>query len=118
MALVHAQLKNLRMAPRKVRLTVGLIRRSSVATALDQLAHLSKRSAHPLIKLIASAVANAHYNFKFDQAHLWIKSIHVDEGVKLKRFRAKGFSRSSPIQKKTSCIRLVLEHRPPKNKSA
>ena len=105
------------MAPRKVRLVAGLIRKKSVAAALDQLAHMAKRAGHPLVKLINSAAANASNNLKLDKEHLWIKELTVDEGIKLKRFRPKGFGRANPIEKKTSRIRLVLEHRAPAEKS-
>jgi large subunit ribosomal protein L22 len=111
MTTVNAQLNGLRMSPRKVRLVVGLIRRKNVQVALDQMAHMAKRSVAPLTKLINSAVANAEHNFKLERSHLWIKDMQVDEGIKLKRFRPKGFGRANPIEKKTSRVRLVLEHR-------
>lgn len=110
---ITAQLNGLRISPRKVRLVVSLMRRKSVAMALDQIAALPKRSAKPLVKLINSAVANAENNLKLTREHLWIKEFHVDEGVKLKRYQPKGFGRANPIQKKTSRISLTLEHRPP-----
>ncbi len=111
MTTVRAQLNGLRIAPRKVRLLVSLIRRKRVDDAVDQLSHMAKRSSHPLVKLLNSAVANASHNLKLEREHLWIKDIAVDEGVKIKRFRAKGFGRANPIEKKTSRVRLVLEHR-------
>jgi len=113
MTTVKAQLNGLRMTPRKVRLVAGLIRKKRVADALDQLAHMAKRAGNPLAKLINSAVANASHNLKLDRDHLWIKELAVDEGIKLKRYRPKGFGRANPIEKKTSRIRLVLEHRAP-----
>lgn len=102
------------MSPRKVRLLVGLVRRRSVAAALDQLNNTTKRASSPLTKLIESAAANAHNNFKLERDHLYIKDLWVDEGVKLRRFRPKGFGRASPIEKKTSRVNVVLEDRPPK----
>ncbi len=111
MTTVKAQLNGLRMSPRKVRLVAGLIRSKKVSFALDQLAHMAKRSAGPITKLLNSAVANAEHNLKLDRDHLWITDLQVDEGVKLKRFKAKGFGRANPIEKKTSRVRLVLEHR-------
>lgn len=113
MTTIRANLNGLRMSPRKVRLVAGLIRGKSVDAALDQLANTTKRANLPLVKLLKSGVANATNNFKLDEAHLFIKSLVVDEGTKLKRFRAKGFGRSNPIEKKTSRVRLVLEHRTP-----
>lgn len=111
---VKAQLNGLRMSPRKVRLLVGLVKRKSVAVAIDQLQHMTKRASSPLIKLIESATANAHNNFKLDKEHLFIRDMWVDEGIKLKRYRPKGFGRAAPIEKKTSRVNLVLEDRAPK----
>lgn len=114
MTLVKAQLNGLRMSPRKVRLLVGLIKRRSVSVALDQLNNMTKRASGPLVKLVESAVANAKNNFKIDADHLFVKDMWVDEGVKLRRFRPKGFGRANPIEKKTSRVNLVLEDRAPK----
>lgn len=111
MTTVTAQLNGLRMSPRKVRLVAGLLKKKPVTLALDQLLHTTKRTAMPLAKLIKSAIANAENNLKLDRDHLWVKEVQVDEGVKLKRFQPKGFGRPNPIEKKTSRIRLVLEHR-------
>jgi len=113
MTQVKAQLNGLRITPRKVRLVAGLIRRKPVPAAVDQLQQMSKRSAVPLIKLIESAVANASSAYKLDREHLFIRELRVDEGVKLKRFKAKGFGRANPIEKKTSRISVVLEDRAP-----
>lgn len=114
MTQVKAQLNGLRITPRKVRLVAGLIKRKSVSVALDQLAHVAKRSSGPLTKLINSAVANASNNFKLDREHLFIRDLTVDEGIKMRRYRPKGFGRANPIEKKTSRISIVLEDRSPK----
>jgi large subunit ribosomal protein L22 len=114
MTLVKAQLNGLRMSPRKVRLLVGLIKRRSVSVALDQLNNMTKRASGPLVKLMESAIANAKNNFKLDVDHLFVKDMWVDEGVKLRRFRPKGFGRANPIEKKTSRVNVVLEDRAPK----
>jgi large subunit ribosomal protein L22 len=115
---VKAQLNGLRISPRKVRLVVGLIRKKRVQDALNQLSHMAKRSAGPITKLLSSAIANAQNNFKLDHEHLWISEIIVDEGVKLKRWQAKGFGRPNPIEKKTSRVRVTLEHRAPADAAA
>jgi large subunit ribosomal protein L22 len=117
MTTVKAQLNGLRISPRKVRLVAGLLKRRTVAAALDQVAHMPKRSALPLKKLIESAAANAHNNFKLDRDHLFIIDFRVDEGIKLRRFRPKGFGRANPIEKKTSRVTVVLEDRAPKQES-
>lgn len=111
MTTVSAQLNGLRMSPRKVRLVAGLIRRKKVTSALTALSAMPKRASAPIVKLLNSAVANASSSLKLERDTLWIKELTVDEGVKLKRWRPKGFGRANPIEKKTSRVRLVLEHR-------
>jgi len=113
MAEVKAQLNNLRLAPRKVRAVAGLIRGKDVNYAISQLEHFIKRSASPVKKLLNSAIANAENNFNMVRDNLYVKSLVVNEGVKLKRFRAKGFGRAEMIQKKTSHIEIVLDERMP-----
>ncbi|MBI4158381.1 MAG: 50S ribosomal protein L22 [Candidatus Yanofskybacteria bacterium] len=113
MAEVKAQLNNLRMAPRKVRAVVNLLKGKNVLDALAQLEALVKRSGLPVAKLLKSTIANAENNNDMVKENLYVKSINVDEGVKLKRFKPKGFGRVSPIEKKTSRIRVVLAEKVP-----
>lgn len=113
---VKAQLNGLRISPRKVRLLVNLIKNKNVDMAVDQLHHFTRRSSPALTKLIESAVANAENNFKLNRGSLYIKDMAVDEGVKLKRFRPKGFGRAASIEKKTSRVRLVIAEREEKAK--
>jgi large subunit ribosomal protein L22 len=113
MATVKAQLMNARLAPRKVRLVVNLIKGKNVLVALDQLASVILRPSDPIAKLLKSAIANATNNFNMVASNLFIKEFYVDEGRKLKRFRAAGFGRAREIQKKTSNIHLVLAEKVP-----
>lgn len=113
MAEVKAQLNNLRLAPRKVRAVSNLIKGKNVFDAFAQLEALVKRSSSPVAKLIKSAIANAENNHNMVKENLYVKSITVDEGVKLKRFKPKGFGRVSPIEKKTSRVNLVLAEKVP-----
>ncbi len=115
---ITAQLKNLRIAPRKVRLISGLIKGLDVAAAKGQLDHLIKKSSKPISKLLDSALANAHNNFGLVKENLFIKDVMVDEGMRLKRFRPKGFGSTSPILKRTSRIKMILEEKVPGLKAA
>ncbi|OGM95958.1 MAG: 50S ribosomal protein L22 [Candidatus Yanofskybacteria bacterium RIFCSPHIGHO2_02_FULL_38_22b] len=110
---VKAQLNNLRLAPRKVRAVTNLIKGKNVTEALGQLEHFVRRPVNSLKKLLNSAIANAENNFNMVKDNLYIKKLIVDEGIKLKRFRAKGFGRAAAIQKKTSHIWIVLDERTP-----
>lgn len=110
---VKAQLNNLRLAPRKVRAVANLIKGKNTSEALSQLEYFVRRPVGPLKKLLDSAIANAENNFNMVKDNLYIKKLVVNEGIKLKRFRAKGFGRAAAIQKKTSHILLVLGERTP-----
>ena len=105
---VTAKLKSLRIAPRKVRLAVGLVRGQKIQPALNQLIFSRKHAALPVAKLIKSAVANAKNNFGLAADNLFIKTISVDGGAMLKRWMPRAHGRATPIQKKTSHINLVL----------
>lgn len=113
MAQITAQLNKYRMAPRKVRAIVNLVKGKNVVQALAQLEYVIKRPSTGIIKVINSAVASAENNFNMVRDNLFIKDFIVNEGRKLKRFRPKGFGRASMIQKKTSHIKLVLGERVP-----
>ena len=101
------------MAPRKVRAVTELVKGQNAERALERLEFLIRRPAEPVAKLIRSALANAENNFSMVRSNLYIKEFYVDEGVKLKRFRAAGFGRPREIQKKTSHLHLVLAERVP-----
>lgn len=108
---IVAQLNRLRLAPRKVRAISDLLKGKDVVKCLHQLEHFPKRSSPHFIKLINSAIANAEHNFNMIKSNLYIKEIIVNEGIKLTRFKPKGFGRAARIQKKTSHIKLTLGER-------
>ena len=105
----EAKLNHLRIAPRKVRLLADMIRRKKADKAEALLSFSIKKGAEPMKKLLLSCKSNAVNNFGLDEATLAISEIKVDEGPKLKRWRARSKGRAMPIQKKTSHITLVLE---------
>jgi large subunit ribosomal protein L22 len=115
---VTAQLNNLRISPRKVRLVARIIKGMDANAAKYQLDHIVKKSSKPIVKLINSAISNARNNFNLARENLFIKDIIVNEGPKLKRFKPKGFGMASPIEKKTSHIKIVLEEKVPGLKPA
>ena len=101
--------KTVRIAPRKARLVIDLIRGKSVGEAISILRH-TPRSASPIVeKLINSAVANAEHNYEMDPDNLYISEAYVDEGITLKRFRPRAQGRASAINKRTSHITVVVK---------
>lgn len=97
------------MAPRKVRSVVDLIRRLKVEDAEYQLQYMSRDAALPILKLLKSAIANAENNNKLKKENLFVKSVFVDQGPVLKRYRPRAFGRAAEIRKRSAHITLVLD---------
>ncbi|MBX2995856.1 MAG: 50S ribosomal protein L22 [Bdellovibrionaceae bacterium] len=108
---VKASLKNARVGAQKARLVADLIRGKDVSNAIKTLTFLNKKSALMMKKLVESAVANADYKKTIDLDKLFVKTIWVDEGPVLKRFRPRAQGRASGVRKRTSHINVVLDER-------
>lgn len=98
----------IRIAPRKVRLVVDLIRGKRVGEALAIL-KFTPRGASPVVeKVLRSAVANAENNHNLDVDNLYVKEVFVDQGPTLKRFHPRAQGRAYSIFKRTSHITVVV----------
>lgn len=107
MATAQATLNELRQSPRKVRLVANFMKGKTAESALANLAHVDKRAAGPLAKLLRSALANAK-DLNIDIENLVVDRITVDGGPILYRRKAGARGRGMPIRKRTSKITLVL----------
>src|SRR5699024_466079 len=100
--------KQVRIAPRKARLVVDLIRGKEVGEATAILRH-TQRGASPVVeKALNSAISNAEHNYEMDTDNLIISEAYVNEGVTLKRFSPRAQGSASPINKRTSHITIVV----------
>ena len=108
---VTAQLNNLRIAPRKVRLVAKVLRGMPVEKAEAQLNFTIKRSSGPMMKLLKSAISNAENNFGLVKENLFIKELIVNEGIKMKRSMPRAMGQAGLIEKKSSHIKIVLEEK-------
>lgn len=108
---VNAKARYIRMSVRKIRLVIDVVRGMPVERALAQLRFMKKAAAQPVIKVLASAVANAENNLGADRANLFIKSITADGGPILYRFAPRAFGRAAPIRKRTAHITVILGDR-------
>jgi len=97
-----------RIAPRKVRLVVDLIRGKSVGEAIAILRHTPKAASPVVEKLLNSAIANAEHNYQMNVDRLYISQAYVNQGPTLKRYRPRAQGRAFPILKRTSHITLVV----------
>lgn len=103
--------QHIRIAPRKVRLVIDLIRGEDVTPALEQLSVSPKGAALVVRKLVSHAVAAAEGK-KMAKDRLFIKRIVADGGPQLKRFRPRAFGRASTIRKRTTHLTLTLGEHP------
>jgi len=103
--------RTVRIAPRKARLVIDLIRGKQVGEAVAILKHTPKAASPIVEKLLKSAVANAEHNYDMDINNLLVTEAFVDEGPTMKRFRPRAQGRASQINKRTSHITIVVSEK-------
>ena len=108
---VKATTKYIRIAPRKVRIVMNLVRGKSVADALAILKFTPKVGADAVEKVLRSAVANAENNFDMDVDRLFISSAFVDQGPTLKRIHPRSRGQAFKILKHTSHITVAVNEK-------
>ncbi|MBI4212278.1 MAG: 50S ribosomal protein L22 [Deltaproteobacteria bacterium] len=108
---VQAILRNVRMSPRKVRPLCNEVRGKAAASAVAFLSHSPRRAAKPLLKLVRSALANANQKGGVDVDNLFIKEVVCDQAPTLKRWMPRAKGSASPILKRSSHIKVVLQEK-------
>lgn len=106
-----AEIKYIRVSPRKVRLVLDLVKGETVEKANFILGGVNKRAAVPVKKAINSAFANLNFNKqdKFVAKDVFISKIKADKGPVLMRYRAATMGRATPVRHKTAHIKVELE---------
>ena len=109
-----AKLKNCPMSARKMRLVADMIRGKNVEEALNLLTFTKKEAAVWIRKVLLSSIANWEFNTggvaDADDYGLKIKTVFVDEGTMLKRFRPAPHGRAHRIRKRTNHVTLIVEN--------
>ena len=105
---VKASARYVRIAPRKARLIADQVRGLHIEKARALLQFSPRSAAQDIHKLINSAAANAENNHDLIGDEMKVASITVDEGPTLRRFRPRAMGRATPINKRTSHIRVAL----------
>ena len=100
--------KYVRIAPRKVRIVIDLIRGKDVTEALAVLKNTPKVASGVIYKVLKSAIANAEHNDGADIDTLKVKIIHVEQGTTLRRFTANAKGRGNRISKPTCHIYITV----------
>ena len=104
-----ATIRHLRGSAQKARLVVDLIRGKKVGEAQWVLTSTKKYAAEHIQKLLASAVANAiDKNPAVNPDELFVRTVFVDEGFRMKRVRPAPMGRAYRVQKRTCHITLHL----------
>jgi large subunit ribosomal protein L22 len=108
---IRAHARHIQISPQKVRLVVDLVRGKDVMEAMDILNFETSKAAHPVSKVIASAIANAEENFGVSRDDLFIYRIFADTGPtrRWRRFGARG--RFKPWLRRSSHITVILRER-------
>ena len=103
--------KTVRIAPRKVRLVIDLIRGKDVKEAQAILMFTPRGASPVVLKVLNSAIANAEHNNGANVEKLYVKECYVGEGVRLKRMLPRAKGSADVIQKRTSHITVIVAER-------
>ncbi|MCJ7703146.1 MAG: 50S ribosomal protein L22 [Anaerolineales bacterium] len=108
---IRAHARHVPISPQKVRLVIDLVRGKNVLEALDILRIETNKAAHPVTKVLSSAIANAEENFGVSRDDLVIYRIFADTGPtrRWRRFGARG--RIKPWLRRSSHITVILQER-------
>ncbi|MGE4548279.1 MAG: 50S ribosomal protein L22 [Intestinibacillus sp.] len=103
-----AYVRNVRIAPRKVKILCDLIRGKDAGTAAAIIMNTPKAASEIMIKLLKSCVANAENNHNMDTDKLYVSQVFVTPGPVMKRVMPRAQGRAFRILKRTSHITMVL----------
>ncbi len=108
---IKAQLRYARTGVLKARETARLISGKDINSALSILSFGRRKVSVLMERLLKSAVALAEQKKVIDVDQLYVKSIVVNQGPHLRRYRPRAKGASSPYKRKQSHIELVLAER-------
>jgi large subunit ribosomal protein L22 len=97
--------KFIHSTPRKLRLVADMVRKSEPNKALEILHFTNKVAATDLAKAIETALANSKQK---GMDGVYFKAIEINEGPKMRRFRAGSKGRVRPYKRRMAHIRIIL----------
>ena len=107
----YAIAKGVRIAPRKARLVIDLIRGKNVVEADNILKNINKEAARLIRKVLISAVANAENNMGLKKENLVVSEAYINEGQTMKRMKFGSRGHVDPIKKRTSHITVKVSEK-------
>ena len=108
---VNATAKYIRIAPRKLRIVMNLIRGKKVSEAFAILKFTPKVGSEVVEKVLRSAVANAEHNNDMNVDNLYVSTCYVDQGPTLKRIHPRSRGQAFKILKRTSHVTIVVDEK-------
>lgn len=109
-------LKNINITPKKLRFYLKDIKKNDPVSCLELLYYGKQKATKILYQALKSAINNAKQSLKVDENMLKFKLFTVEEGQKLKRYRAGGRGTPKSIVKRKSHIKIILTALNEKNK--
>lgn len=108
---VKAVARTIRIAPRKTRLIIDLIRGKDVSEARAILKNQPQKAARVIEKVLNSSVANAVNNHSMEEDKLFVSKCFVDEGIVMKRAKMDSRGRVGRNDHKTSHITVIVSEK-------
>ena len=108
---VNATAKYIRIAPRKLRIVMNLIRGKKVSDAFAILKFTPKVGSEVVEKVLRSAVANAEHNNDMNVDKLFVSSCYVDQGPTLKRIHPRSRGQAFKILKHSSHVTVCVSEK-------
>src|SRR5574344_1306550 len=103
--------KYIRIAPRKLRIVINLIRGKSVNEAFAILKYTPKVGSEVIEKVLRSAVANAEHNYDMNVDNLIVSNAYVNQGPTLKRIHPRSRGQAFKILKRSSHVTVAVNEK-------
>ena len=108
---VNATAKYIRIAPRKLRIVMNLIRGKKVSEAFAILKFTPKVGSEVVEKVLRSAVANAEHNNDMNVDNLYVSTCFVAQGPTLKRIHPRSRGQAFKILKHSSHVTVCVSEK-------
>ena len=107
----RAVAKYVRMSSTKVGLVLDLIRGKGYNDAMATLMATPRGATEPVMKVLASAGANAENNLNMSKSDLYVAEAFANQGITMKRWWPRSHGSADTILKRTCHITIVLDER-------
>jgi large subunit ribosomal protein L22 len=109
--LASATLRNVRISPRKIRLSLDMVKGQQVEQALQMLQFNTRKGSAILAKLLKSAISNAKERHGADVDNLWVTGGSVTDGPIMMRYMPAAHGRANPVRKRSAHVTILLDQK-------